>query len=115
MDFQLENMDNVISTENYNNYEKIVDNKYLYDILREYIDKIKFINKNNKTKNDYKQIFLDSLGFNEEKISKSYSELARENNCTRQNITNNCNRYKNKLVELLKKDNKIEDLRQYLQ
>ena len=114
MDFQLENMENIISTENYNNYEKTIYKKYLYDILRLYIDKIKFINKNDKTETDYKEIFLDSLGFNKERVQKSYAELARENNCTRQNICNNCTRYTKKLIKLLKQDNKLESLRQYL-
>ena len=114
MDFQLENMDNIISDKNYDNIVVDIDNKKLYDILRLYIDKIKFINKNDKTKADYKEIFLDSLGFNKERVQKSYAELARKNNCTRQNICNNCTRYTKKLIKLLKQDNKLESLRQYL-
>ena len=114
MDFQLEQMENIISNKNYESFDVDVDNKNLYDILLTYIDKIKFINKNDKTSEDYKQIFLDSIGFNEDRVQKSYAELAELSNCTRQNIYNNCKHYMQKLVKLLEKDNKLDVLRQYL-
>lgn len=114
MDFQLENMDNIISDKNYSEIELSVDNKYLYDIIKSYIDKINFISKGQKKKSYYKNMFLDSIGFNKEKISKSYAEIAEQNNCTRQNVRDCCTRYMDSLKKLLEKDNRLEELGQYL-
>lgn len=114
MDFQEEAMDNVVSHRNEQDFSQSVDNKVLYDILKLYIDKLDFWSSEGKDSNYYKNIFLESLGFNEEKDPKSYAELAQINNCTRQNIRDCCMRYTKKLVKLLEKDNKLEELRQYL-
>lgn len=114
MDFQEESMDNIISSKNYENISIGLDNKYLYDILEEYINKIDYWSSKKGNQNYYKKIFMDSLGFNEERESKSYAELAEINNCTRQNVRDCCVRYTKKLVELLEKDNKLEELRQYI-
>ena len=114
MDFQLEHMENVISSNNINYLDCGIDNGCLYDILKRYIDRIEFKPFGEKTKDYFKNIFMEKLGFNETKIPKSYAELARIENCTRQNIKYICEKYKKKLVKLLKKDNKLEELRQYL-
>lgn len=114
MDFQLEHMENVISHDNYNNPDTEVDNSFLYDILKMYLNKIEYKPFGEKTEYYFKNILMENLGFNEEKIPKSYAELARIENCTRQNIKYLCEKYKKKLVKLLKKDNKLEELRQYL-
>lgn len=114
MDFQVENMENIISLNNTDNLRVDVDNLFLRDILNSYIDKILFISKGDNDKSYYKNIFLESIGFNEDKTPKSYAELAKINNCTRQNIRDCCVGYTKQLVKLLKKDNKLEELRQYL-
>ena len=114
MDFQLEHMENVTSYNNYDNSDEMVDNSFLYDILKVYLNKIEYKPFGNLTEDYFKNILMENLGFNEEKIPKSYAELARVENCTRQNIKYICENYKKKLVKLLKKDNKLEELRQYL-
>ena len=114
MDFQLEHMENITSYDNYDNSDEMVDNSFLYDILKVYLNKIEYKPYNTKTEGYFKNILMENLGFNEEKIPKSYAELARIENCTRQNIKYICEKYKKKLVKLLKKDNKMEELRQYL-
>lgn len=114
MDFQLEHMENVISCDNLDNLDYVVDNSFLHDILEVYLNKIEFKPFGEKTEDYFKNILMENLGFNEEKIPKSYAELARIENCTRQNIKYLCEKYKKKLVKLLKKDNKLEELRQYL-
>src|SRR5574344_517348 len=116
MDFQLEHLDNVISVidNNYDSLDTHIDNSFLYDIIKTYIDKMSFYPKGNKDSNYYKEIFIQSIGFNEERQPKSYAELARINNCTRQNIRDCCTRYMDNLKKLLKEDNKLEELRQYL-
>lgn len=114
MDFQLEHMENITSYDNYDNSDEMVDNSFLYDILKVYLNKIEYKPYNTKTEGYFKNILMENLGFNEEKIPKSYAELARIENCTRQNIKYICEKYKKKLVKLLKKDNRIEELRQYL-
>lgn len=114
MDFQLEHMENVISHDNYNNLDETVDNSFLYGILKMYLNKIEYKPFGDLTEDYFKNILMENLGFNEEKTPKSYAELARIENCTRQNIKYICEKYKKKLVKLLKKDNKLEELRQYL-
>lgn len=114
MDFQLEHMDNIISDNNYDNLDIDIDNSFLYDTIKIYIDKMNFYPKGNKDSNYYKEIFIQSIGFNEERQPKSYAELARINNCTRQNIRDCCTRYMDNLRKLLEKDNKLEELEQYL-
>lgn len=114
MDFQLEHMENIISSDNLDDLDCTVDNSFLYDILKVYLNKIEYKPFGEKTEDYFKNILMENLGFNEEKIPKSYAELARIENCTRQNIKYLCEKYKKKLVKLLKKDNKLEELRQYL-
>ena len=114
MDFQLEHMENVISHDNYNNLDETVDNSFLYGILKMYLNKIEYKPFGDLTEDYFKNILMENLGFNKEKTPKSYAELARIENCTRQNIKYICEKYKKKLVKLLKKDNKLEELRQYL-
>jgi len=107
---------NNIQNKNITSLDKIIDNNSLYNILKLYIDKIKvpFWSSKKGSKNYYKKIFMDSLGFNKKRESKSYAELAEIHNCTRQNIRDICARYQKKLVELLEKENKLEELKQYL-
>ena len=114
MDFQDEIRENTVSCNNYEDLSTPIDNKNLYSILEKYIDKLPFKTSGDKNKEYYKNIFLESLGFNEEREPKSYAELAEINNCTRQNIRDCCMRYTKKLVKLLEKENKLEELRQYL-
>lgn len=114
MDFQLEHMENITSYNNYDDLDNIVDNSFLYDILKTYLDKIEYKPFGNLTKDYFKNILIENLGFNEDRTPKSYAELARIENCTRQNIKYICEKYKKKLVKLLEKDNKLEELKQYL-
>lgn len=114
MNFQEENLENIISNNNYDNVEQKIYNEYLYDVIKSHIDKIEFFSKGKKPSSYYKEMFLESIGFNTERLCKSYAELAEKNNCTRQNVRDFCTRYMKKLAESLKKDNNIEVLRQYL-
>ena len=114
MDVSAEYIENLISVDNYQNFDISIDNEYLYDILKVYINKLKFKTNGDKDSDYYRNIFSQSLGFNEEKEPVSYAELAEKYNCTRQNIRDCCMRYTKQLVKLLEKDNKLEELRQYL-
>ena len=114
MDFQEEPMENIISGNNWNDSSKSLDNEKLYAILKSYIDKIDYWSSKKGDQNYYKKMFMDSLGFNEDREPKSYAELARLYDCTRQNVRDCCARYTKRLVDYLKNDNRLEELRQYL-
>ena len=114
MDISAEYIENLISVQNYDNFDKDVDNEYLYDTLKVYINKLKFKTNGDKDSDYYRNIFSQSLGFNHEKEPVSYAELAEKYNCTRQNIRDCCTRYTKQLIKLLEKDNRLEELRQYL-
>ena len=114
MDFNEEYMDNLISINNIEDLSVSIDNGFLYDKLKEYIDKIEIKAFRGKSKKYFKNILLDNIGFGKDKTPKSYAEIARKNNCTRQNIQMLCVKYKKRLIKLLEKDNNLEELRQYL-
>lgn len=114
MDISAEYIENLISVDNYQDFDTRVDNDYLCGILKVYINKLKFKTNGDKDSKYYKNIFMQSIGFNLEKEPVSYAELAEKYNCTRQNIRDCCTRYTKQLIKLLEKDNKLEELRQYL-
>jgi hemerythrin-like domain-containing protein len=114
MDISSECIENLISVDNYQDFDTSIDNEYLYDIFKVYINKLKFKTNGDKNSEYYRNIFVQSIGFNEEKEPVSYAELAEQFGCTRQNIRDCCTRYTKQLIKLLEKDNKLEELRQYL-
>lgn len=111
-DYQDDRMESLIFKDNTDDIELDIDNKNLYNIILLYINKINLRKK--YSKKQCKDMFLKSIGFTEDKIRISYEDLSKKYNCTRQNVNNICKRYMKKLIELLEKDNKLEELRQYL-
>lgn len=91
------------------NFDKVADNKTLYNILNDYIEKIKF------SKPAHENIFRDYYGFNKEMISdNNFANLSRKYGITRVAIKKVCDKYFLELKKLLKNNGDIDRIRLFL-
>lgn len=88
--------------------EENIDRIILRDILDDLIDKINF------SKNIHKSIFLDYIGFNEEKnTDENFCSLSKKYNLTRMAIGKICNKYLDIARNILKREQKLESIKSF--
>lgn len=96
------------SSDNLDNYEEHIDDNFLKKIFKKNIEEL------NYSKPIHKSIFLDYLGFSEDKESKNFSELGAKYKISRMGSKKICNKYMELLKKHLANNGDIEKLKLFL-